>query len=167
MDAKAVLDLLKELKQDEIIEKYNKVSEKEQKDFIAQFNQLEKTCPGGIKDYLTRAKVLLEDSKNNVNPFQDYTPEVPLGFNIKVGDEQFYELDKLGFDQIQNTVFVLVAGGLGERLGYPDIKIGLQSELITLRTYIEVYTDFIKAFEARIKKSKKDLKKIFKYLYVL
>lgn len=31
MDAKAVLDLLKELKQDEIIEKYNKVSEKEQK----------------------------------------------------------------------------------------------------------------------------------------
>ena len=161
MDAKAVLDLLKELKQDEIIEKYNKVSEKEQKEFITQFNQLEKTCPGGIKDYLTRAKVLLEDSKNNVNPFQDYTPEVPLGFNIKVGDEQFYELDKLGFDQIQNTVFVLVAGGLGERLGYPDIKIGLQSELITLRTYIEVYTDFIKAFEARIKKSKKDLKEDF------
>ena len=158
MDAKAVLDLLKELNQPEIIEKYNKVSEQEKKDFITQFNQLEKTCPGGIKDYLKRAKVLLQDSKNNVNPFQDYTPEVPLGFNIKVGDEQFYELDKLGFEQIQNTVFVLVAGGLGERLGYPDIKIGLQSELITLRTYIEVYTDFIKAFEDRIRKEKKDLK---------
>ena len=46
----------------------------------------------------------------------------------------------------------MVAGGLGERLGYTGIKIGLQNELITLRTYIEVYTDFIKAFEDRIKK---------------
>jgi UDP-sugar pyrophosphorylase len=158
MDAKTVLDTLKELNQPEIIERYNKASEQEQKDFIIQYNQLEKTCPGGIKDYLKRAKILLEDSKNNVNPFQDYTPEVPLGFNIKVGNDQFYELDKLGFEEIENTVFVLVAGGLGERLGYPDIKIGLQTELITLRTYIEVYTDFIKAFESRIKKNKKDIK---------
>ena len=158
MDDKAVLDLLKDLKQNEIIERYNKSSEQEQKDFISQFNQLEKTCPGGIRDYLKRAKILLEDSKNNVNPFQDYTPEVPLGFNIKVGSEQFYELDNLGLEQIENTVFVLVAGGLGERLGYPDIKIGLQTELITLRSYIEVYTDFIKAFEERLKKNKKDLK---------
>ena len=154
MDAKTVLDTLKELNQPEIIERYNKASEQEQKDFITQYNVLEKTCPGGIKDYLKRAKVLLEDSKNNVNPFKDYTPEVPLGFNVKVGSEQFYELDKLGFDEIQNTVFVLVAGGLGERLGYPDIKIGLQTELITLRTYIEVYTDFLKSFEYRIKKNK-------------
>ena len=158
MDAQTILDLLKELNQNEIIERYNKASEQEQKDFICQYNQLEKTCPGGIKDYLKRAKVLLEDSKNNVNPFQDYTPEVPLGFNIKVGSDQFYELDKLGFDQLQNTVFVLVAGGLGERLGYPDIKIGLQTELLTLRTYIQVYTDFIKAFEVRIKKKNKDIK---------
>ena len=100
MDAKTVWDILKELNQEEIIERYNKASEQEQKEFIAQYNQLEKTCPGGIKDYLKRAKVLLEDSKNNVNPFQDYTPEVPLGFNVKVGSEQFYELDKIGFEQI-------------------------------------------------------------------
>lgn len=155
MDAAAVLKLLEELKQDEVIKRYKSSSEKEQKDFVTQFNFLEKTCPGGIKDYVTRAKKLLEDSKNNVNPFNDYTPEVPLGFNIKVGDAQFFELDKLGFEQIKNTVFVLVAGGLGERLGYPDIKIGLQSELITLRPYIEVYIDYIKAFEDRIKKKEK------------
>ena len=138
MDAQTVINTLKDLNQSEIIERYNKASEQEQKDFINQYNQLEKTCPGGISDYLKRAKILLEDSKNNVNPFQDYTPEVPLGFNVKVGSDQFFELDKLGFEQLEKTVFVLVAGGLGERLGYPDIKIGLQTELITLRTYIEV-----------------------------
>ena len=54
MDAQTVLDTLKELNQQEIIERYNKASEQEQKDFIVQYNQLEKTCPGGIKDYLKR-----------------------------------------------------------------------------------------------------------------
>ena len=90
-----------------------------------------------------------------MNPFKDYTPEVPLGFDIKVGSEQFYELDKLGFTQIENTVFVLVAGGLGERLGYPDIKIGIETDLITKRKFIEIYIEFIKAFEDRIKRNKK------------
>lgn len=152
MDAAAVLKLLKELNQKQIIDKYKTVSEEEKKEFIENFNYLEKTCPGGIKDYIARAKVLLENSKNNVNPFEDYTPQVPTGFNIKVGDEQFYELEKIGFEQIKDTVFVLVAGGMGERLGYPDIKIGIQTELITLRRYIEVYIDIFKAYEDRFRK---------------
>ena len=155
MDAKQVLDLLKELNQLEIIEKYKNSKEDEQKSFIKQFNSLEKATPGGIKDYLKRAKILLEESKNNINPFKEYTPEVPLGFDVKVGSEQFYELDKIGFEQIENTVFVLVAGGLGERLGYPDIKIGIETDLITLRKFIEIYIEYIKAFEDRIKRNKK------------
>jgi len=155
MDENQVLDLLKELNQEEIIEKYKNSKEEEKLEFINQFNSLEKATPGGIKDYLKRAKILLEDSKNNVNPFKEYTPEVPLGFDIKIGSEQFYELDKLGFTQIKNTIFVLVAGGLGERLGYPDIKIGIETDLITLRKYIEIYIDYIKAFEDRIKRKEK------------
>ena len=155
MKEEQILDLLKETNQTEIIEKYKNSKEEDKKGFIEQFNSLEKATPGGIKDYLKRAKILLEDSKNNVNPFKDYTPQVPLGFDIKVGSDQFYELDKLGFSEIENTVFVLVAGGLGERLGYPDIKIGIETDLITKRKFIEIYIEFIKAFEDRIKKNKK------------
>ena len=155
MKEEQILDLLKETNQTEIIEKYKNSKEGDKKSFIEQFNSLEKATPGGIKDYLKRAKILLEDSKNNVNPFKDYTPQVPLGFDIKVGSDQFYELDKLGFSEIENTVFVLVAGGLGERLGYPDIKIGIETDLITKRKFIEIYIEFIKAFEDRIKKNKK------------
>ena len=155
MNESQILDLLKELNQIEIIEKYKISNEEEKKNFIEQFNYLQKATPGGIKDYIKRAKILLEESKNNINPFKDYTPEVPLGFDIKVGSDQFYELDKLGFEQIENTVFVLVAGGLGERLGYPDIKIGIETDLITKRKFIEIYIEYIKAFENRIKKNKK------------
>ena len=156
MDSEAILHLLKELGQDEILAKYETVSPQEKKEFINQINKLDKACRGGIKDYLQRAKILLENSQKKINFFQDFTIEIPDDIpHIKIGTEEFYELEELGFNQLKDTVFVLVAGGLGERLGYTGIKIGLQNELITLRTYIEVYTDFIKAYEERIKKKEK------------
>lgn len=167
MDSDSVINLLEELGQNDIISKFRTVSQQEQQDFISQINKLDKACRGGIKDYLKRAKILLENSKNKIDSFNDYIIEVPDDIpHIDIGSEQFYELDKLGFNQIKDTVFVLVAGGLGERLGYTGIKIGLQNELITLRTYIEVYTDFIKAYEDRIKKKKKCLQ-IGLFLFVL
>ena len=153
MDESTMLSLLKELDQQEILNRYESSTKEEQEKFLEHFNYIEKTCPGGIKDYIKRAKVLLENSKNNVNPFGDYTPSIPTGFNINVGDSQFLELDKLGMEQIKDTVFVMVAGGLGERLGYPSIKIGIQTELITLRPFIQVYIDIIKAYEDRVHKT--------------
>ena len=161
MDEKTMLSLLKELDQKEILDRYQKCSESEKTQFLAHFNYIEKTCPGGIKDYIQRAKVLLQNSKNNVNPFKEFTPSIPTGFNINVGDDKFYELDKLGMEQIKDTVFVMVAGGLGERLGYPSIKIGIQTDLITLRPFIEVYIDIIKAYEERVIKSGLQDKKWF------
>ena len=166
MDSKTVLKLLQDLNQEHIIARYNSSSPQEQKDFITQFNKLDKVCRGGIRDYLQRAKVLLEDSKNKVNNFNDTTIEIPHDIpHIEIGTEEFFELDQLGFNQIKDTVFVLVAGGLGERLGYTGIKIGLQNDLITLRTYIEVYTDYIKAYEDRIRKKKTCLRNGI-YLFV-
>ena len=157
MEEKAVLELLHELNQDHIIAKYNISTTKEKKNFIIQFNELDKVCRGGIKDYLQRAKLLLEASKNKVNNFSDTTIEIPDDIpHIEIGSDEFFELDQLGFNQLKDTVFVLVAGGLGERLGYTGIKIGLQNDLITLRTYIEIYTDFIKAYEDRIRKKVKE-----------
>ena len=156
MEEKQVLELLKELNQDHIIEKYNSSSKKDQEEFIIQFNKLDKVCRGGFKGYLNRAKILLEESKNRVNHFSDTTIEIPDDIpHIDIFSPEFFELDQLGFNQLKDTVFCLVAGGLGERLGYTGIKIGLQNDLITLRTYIEVYTDFLKAYESRIRKKEK------------
>ena len=154
MDEPTMLSLLKELDQQEILTRYEKSTQEEKKQFLTHFNYIESTCPGGVKDYIKRAKVLLENSKNNVNPFGDFTPSIPTGFNINVGDQQFLELDKIGMEQIKDTVLVMVAGGLGERLGYPSIKIGIQTDLITLRPFIQVYIDIIKAYEDRVHKNK-------------
>ena len=156
MELQDILNLLEEVGQEEIVSKLKKVSKDEQTEFVNQVNELDKACRGGIKDYIQRAKVLLANSAKKMNSFHEYKIEVPYDIpHIKVGDDEFYELEKLGFKELKNSVFVLTAGGLGERLGYNGIKIGLQTELLTLRPYIELYIESIKAYEDRVRKVEK------------
>ena len=41
----------------------------------------------------------------------------------------YADFEKKGMEQVSKLCFCLVAGGLGERLGYPGIKIGITAEL--------------------------------------
>jgi UDP-sugar pyrophosphorylase len=51
------------------------------------------------------------------------TLQVPTGENLSYGDENFIKFEEAGVKETQNAAFVLVAGGLGERLGYNGIKV--------------------------------------------
>lgn len=62
------------------------------------------------------------------------------------------DMEKIGIEEIKDTCFVLVAGGLGERLKYNGIKIEIPIELITKQTFIEYYFDYIHAFQSRAPK---------------
>jgi hypothetical protein len=42
---------------------------------------------------------------------------------------------------VASTAFVLVAGGLGERLGYGGIKVALPSEITTGKCYLALYIE--------------------------
>jgi len=50
----------------------------EKRDFLNQMTRLNETYPGkgGLFDYLKRARELLDDSKEGVNPFSGWIPEV-------------------------------------------------------------------------------------------
>ena len=89
MDAAAVLAMMKELNQTEIVSRMEAANDKDKEHLVKQVNHLERVWPGGIREYIKRAKVLLEDSKNGKNPLEEYTPSVPEGFNVKVGDSSF------------------------------------------------------------------------------
>ena len=83
---------------------------------------------------------LLKDSYNEVNPYEGYTPHVPAGENVNFYDsDQIDNLEGIGSNELSKTCFVLVAGGLGERLGYEGIKIGIPIELVTKTTFLEYY----------------------------
>ena len=157
MDEQTMLSLLKELDQTEILSRYEKCSESEKTEFLTHFNYIEKTCPGGIKDYVKRAKILLENSKNNVNPFKDFTPSIPTGFNINVGDSQFLELDKMGMEQIKNTVDenlndkkkLLINKEILENMSKESIIIHclkLNKIVEEIENYLEIYAQYKKGF---------------------
>ena len=44
----------------------------------------------------------------------------------------------------------LVAGGLGERLGYNGIKVSLPFELVTQEVFLNYYIDFLMAYQKRV-----------------
>jgi UDP-sugar pyrophosphorylase len=112
---------------------------------------LEKVTPGGLKDYVMRARRFLIDSKNNVNPFDNYKPEVPNGVELRTNEPLIHEMEALGLQELEKVGFVLIAGGLGERLGYSGIKIGLPVCTIEPNyTYIKFYAQYVKATHERV-----------------
>ena len=78
-----------------------------------------------MKAYLSRARDLLEASRQGQNPFENFKPEVPEGVFLHPGDEEMDQYEALGLQELSKTGFVLIAGGLGERLGYSGIKVDL------------------------------------------
>lgn len=51
------------------------------------------------------------------------TFQVPTGESLNFGDHRFISFEESGVKEARKAAFVLVAGGLGERLGYNGIKV--------------------------------------------
>jgi UDP-sugar pyrophosphorylase len=119
------------------------MSEEKKKALLDQVQWLDKITPGGLVDYCERARKLLADSKAGISPYDKYTPEVPEGFFLEPGKPLLDEFEALGLKELSKIGFVLIAGGLGERLGFSDIKIKLP--IITIEedyTYMKLYADY-------------------------
>jgi len=84
-----------------------------------------------MEAYYNKAKILLAASKAGTNPYEGMKIQVPTGVTIDFGGPSIYEFEKIGIPELKHCAFVLVAGGLGERLGYSSIKIGIPMELVT------------------------------------
>jgi UDP-sugar pyrophosphorylase len=104
--------------------------------------------------YLSKAKTLLQESADAVNPFDEFEASVPEGESLSYEDPHdtdggmtFSQAEEAGLSGIGQTVFVLVAGGLGERLGYSGIKLSLETNLCTNKCYLEVYAKYILAMQ--------------------
>jgi hypothetical protein len=99
--------------------------DEKKKTFMSKLELVDSTYPdGGLIGYLNNAVTLLEKSRKGENPLEGWEPSVPKGEAFtSVGSDAFLETEKLGLDEVGKCGFVLVAGGLGERLGYGDIKV--------------------------------------------
>lgn len=115
-----------------------------------QLEEMDKSYPdGGLLGYISNAKKLLDQSRRGVNPLDGWKPSVPQGENIDIGTGEYDKFEKVGLDEVGKCGFVLVAGGLGERLGYGDIKIGLPTELATETSYLQFFIQTILAYQKK------------------
>lgn len=119
---------------------------------ISNLKNLEVSCiGGGLVGYIERAKKLLKDSKDGVNPREGCFPEVPEVVRLDVGSDDFKKYEEHGFHALRNAAFVLVAGGLGERLSFDGIKIGIELSMASNITFIQLYISYIKEYQRRLK----------------
>ncbi len=73
--------------------------------------------------------------------------QVPEGRKIEYGSPEFVTAEEGGLQAFHKCAMVLVAGGLGERLGYTDIKVSLPVQVTTEMTYLELYVQQILAMQ--------------------
>eukprot|EP00891_Asterochloris_glomerata_P001430 jgi/Astpho2/1430/e_gw1.00025.17.1_t len=114
---------------------------------IEQLAHLDKTYAGGLRAYLHHARQLLQAAKDGSNPYEGYVPEVPEGVKLDFGSPQFIDYERIGVEAAGSAAFVLVAGGLGERLGYSGIKLALPADSARGACYLQVYAESILALQ--------------------
>ncbi|KAH8092326.1 hypothetical protein JL720_5295 [Aureococcus anophagefferens] len=83
------------------------------------------------------------------NPLEGFRPSVPLGETLVAHGDAYRAAERAGIEAAQRCAFVLVAGGLGERLGYGGIKVGLRTESTTGCCYLKHYVEAILAIGDR------------------
>ncbi|KAK4481326.1 hypothetical protein RD792_012211 [Penstemon davidsonii] len=115
--------------------------------FFDQVARLDASYPGGLASYIKTARELLADSKSGKNPFDGFSPSVPSGEVLTFGDDKFIQYEEAGVREARKAAFVLVAGGLGERLGYNGIKVALPQESTTGTCFLQHYIESILALQ--------------------
>ncbi|XP_019175123.1 PREDICTED: UDP-sugar pyrophosphorylase [Ipomoea nil] len=123
------------------------VDDNEKRAFFDQVAKLNSSYPGGLASYIKTARELLADSKAGKNPYDGFTPSVPSGENLTYGDESFVKFEEAGIREARKAAFVLVAGGLGERLGYNGIKVALPHETTTGTCFLQHYIESVLALQ--------------------
>ncbi|KEP59974.1 UNVERIFIED_CONTAM: UDP-sugar pyrophospharylase [Hammondia hammondi] len=113
-----------------------------------QLEQADSSYPGGLAAYISRARSLLAASQAGANPFEAFSAHKPSGERVEVGSAAFARLEALGSEELRSCAFVLVAGGLGERLGYRGIKIGLPCETSTGKTFAQLYCEYLLSIQS-------------------
>ena len=127
---------------------------------MEQLVKLDKVTPTGLVKYCERARKLLADSAANVNPYDKFKPEVPRGYYLKPGQKEMDDFEEKGLSELCKTGFVLIAGGLGERLGFSSIKISLP--VVTIEDdycYLKYYAEYALACKAQALKRDSSLDK--------
>ncbi|MFA7255995.1 MAG: UTP--glucose-1-phosphate uridylyltransferase, partial [Kiritimatiellales bacterium] len=118
--------------------------------FLQSLAHINGSYPGGLTGYISNARKLLAEAKAGANPFEGFVPHQPDMVDLTRFDAEYDRYEALGKAHFEKTAVVLVAGGLGERLGYSGIKLDIPVEVTEPTPYLAHYAACLKAMEARM-----------------
>mmetsp|Transcript_42448 Transcript_42448/g.133715 ORF Transcript_42448/g.133715 Transcript_42448/m.133715 type:complete len:610 (+) Transcript_42448:195-2024(+) len=116
--------------------------------FLNQAMHLNEDYPGGLREYIMNARQLLLKSKHGISSNAEFVPEIADGFSVEPRSTEILDFEREGYANMHQCAFVLVAGGLGERLGYSGIKVALPAEITTGRCFLQYYIDNVLALQS-------------------
>ena len=122
--------------------------------FLTSLTRINGSYPGGLTGYISNARKLLAEAKIGANPFEGFVPHQPDKVDLTHFNAAYDHYEALGKAHFGKTAVVLVAGGLGERLGYSGIKLDIPVEVTETTPYLAHYATCLKAMEARMKQPK-------------
>lgn len=124
----------------------------QQRAMLTELHAFYAQYPGGVEAYIRNGRQLLKADSAAATAAGSSTylqlEKPPLLFTapkLYAASPELSELEACGADLARRCVYVLVAGGLGERLGYSGIKAALPVEMATMRSYLQHYLDWAKA----------------------
>jgi UDP-sugar pyrophosphorylase len=118
--------------------------------FLASLRTAHESYPGGLPAYIRNARKLLAEAAAGANPFEGCVPEQPDLADLSAFGPEYDSAEAAGLEAFAHTAVVLVAGGLGERLGYHGIKLDIPVELTGPTSYLAHYASFLKAAGTRL-----------------
>lgn len=159
---RAALGLLERLGQKHLIERWPESGQDlaGKRRMLAQIRELDARYPGGLERYLAHAKDLIEQSSRGESPYQDCVPHVPEGIHLDFGGPEFRKLEAQGLNEVSRCGFALVAGGLGERLGFQGVKPALCAESATGQSFLALYAAQLLALQRRAGERNGELRKL-------
>lgn len=110
-----------------------------------QIEHLNDCYDGGLEAYVKKGKELVCEFRTGIKDLPQRLDKPAHCKRVRLNHE-FEEFEEEGKELLGNTGFVLVAGGLGERLGSKEIKISLVCELMSEITFMDLYMAYLKEF---------------------
>jgi UDP-sugar pyrophosphorylase len=124
-------------------------NDSEKRAFLETLATAHRSYPGGLPAYISNARRLLAAASRGDNPYEGCTPTQPEITDLTRLDEAYGIAEEAGLEAFAHTAVVLVAGGLGERLGYHGIKLDIPVETTARTTYLAHYASVLRAAARR------------------
>ncbi|MFA7344068.1 MAG: UTP--glucose-1-phosphate uridylyltransferase [Terrimicrobiaceae bacterium] len=129
------------------------VNDDRKQGFLKCLMSAHRSYPGGLPGYIKNARALLADAVAGNNPFDGCTPRQPDIVDLSEFGDDYSRAEASGLEAFARTAVVLVAGGLGERLGYHGIKLDIPVEVTENTTYLAHFAGVIRAASQKLGRS--------------